>query len=356
MNTFAAPTKYHSGTGRLTPIYANNYYLDPETNMFHIRPLGGTQWITLTTLFDTTQFKEFRSNNPWLTKQKVFEGFRDTKLKFWKAGLCTYQDIEYLTYLILADDQNEVASILSKRFPLIIIDECQDLSWVQLRVLEALKNQGSALHFVGDLNQGIYAFKKVFPRNVKEFATKNGFTEMLLGENFRSVQPIVDLCGKLRNQGNIAGRSMKKGDMHPSCALFTYSPDQLSELPNQFLQYLEINGIDNSKSAVLARGKTLISKLRAGLIESHLKDAELPTQAILLWNTGAWERQKVALQYMGKYIATIYFSENATDSRNQYCPDVINSKMQWRAFLATVLKACSQLSNLVELNVIWSQW
>lgn len=44
------------------------------------------------------------------------------------------------------------------------------------------------------------------------------------------------------------------------------------------------------------------------------------------------------------------------DSRNQYCPEAINSKIQWRTFLATVLKACCHLSNLVDINVVWSQW
>lgn len=356
LNTFAAPTKYPSGTGRFTPIYANNYYLDAETNLFHICPLGGTQWITHTTLYDTPQFTEFRRDKSWLTKKKLFDGFWDTKLKFWKAGLCTYQDIEFLTYQILDDDQNEVAAILSKRFPLIIIDECQDLSWMQLRVLETLKNQGSTLHFVGDLNQGIYSFKKVFPQKVKDFADENGFTEMQLDENFRSVQPIVDLCGKLCNQGTITGRSMNEGDNQPICVLFTYSPDRLSDLPKQFLEYLAVNGLDISKSAILARGKTLIGKLRAGLIESSLKSGELPTQAILLWNTGDWERQKIALQHMGKYIAKTYFSENSMDSRNQYCPEVITSKIQWRAFLASVLKECAHFSCLVDLNVLWSAW
>lgn len=356
LNTFAAPTKYPSGIGRFTPIYANNYYLDAKTNLFNIRPLGGTQWITHTSLYDAPQFAEFRIDKPWLTKQKFFKGFQDTKLKFWRAGLCTYQDIEFLTYCILNDDHNEVAAILSKRFPLIIIDECQDLSWIQLRVLETLKNQGSILHFVGDLNQGIYSFKKVFPQKVKEFADKNGFTEIPLDENFRNAQPIVDICGKLCDQGTIAGRLMNEGDIQPSCVLFTYSPGRLSDLPQQFLQYLAINGLDRNKSAILARGKTLIGKLRPGLIEISLKSAELPTQAILLWNTGDWERQKTALQHMGKYIATTYFFRNSMDSRNQYCPEAITSKIQWRTFLANVLRACGHLSNLVDLNVVWSQW
>lgn len=356
LNSFKASTQYLSETRKLTPIYANNYYLDAETDLFQIRPLGGRQWITHTKFYNSAQFKKFRSDKPWLTTEKLYEGFRDTKIKFWKAGFCTYQDIEFLTYWILDDNKNDVTSILSKRFPLIIIDECQDLSWVQLNILKKLQEQGSALHFIGDMNQAIYSFKKVFPYKVKKFADKNGFTEMPLNENFRSTQPIVDLCGTLCTQGTIAGCQKNKEGSQPSCVLFTYSPDRLSDLPQQFSDYVTTNGLDISKSAILARGKTLIGKLRTGINEDFLKKGELPTRAILLWNTGDWDRQKTALQHMGKYVATTYFSENSLDSRNQYCPETITSKIQWRTFLAALLKACGQNSNLIDHDMLWSTW
>lgn len=178
---------------------------------------------------------------------------------------------------------------------------------------------------------------------------------MSLKENYRSVQPIVNLCGKLCNQGTIVGRSTS-GDPQLSCVLFTYSDDCQSELPQQFLDYLSANGLDNRNSVILARGKSLISRLRAGLNESSLTKAELPTQAIFLWKTGDWERQKTALQYMGKYIATTYFSDSPMDSKNQYCPDTIKSKIQWRVFLAGILKTCIQNSELVDVNKTWGQW
>lgn len=355
LNSFAAPTKYSSGNGRFTPIYPNNYYFDAETKQFYIRPLGGTQWITHTTLYDSTHFTKFRSDKPWLTKKEFFKGFKETKLKFWKAGFCTYQDIEYLAYSILNQSKSDVAALLSKRFPLIIVDECQDLSWIQLRVLEILQGHGCALHFVGDLNQAIYSFKKVFPQNVKEFVDKKEFTEMSLDKNFRSSQPIVDLCGKLCTQGTIVSHAVNRFPQS-SCLLFTYSPSLLSELPQQFLNYLKDNGLDINSSVILARGKTLISKLRRGLNEGSLNRVELPTKSILLWNTGDWYRQKTALQHMGKYVASTYFSDDSMDSRNQYCPETINSKIKWRTFLATLLNKCGQISNLVTLDISWSEW
>lgn len=356
LNVFQAPTKYPSGKGRFTPIYANNYYMDAETRLFHIRPLGGSQWVTHTDLYNSPQFTKFRSDKSWLTIQKLFDGFWDTKLKFWKAGFCTYQDIECFAYWILDDNDYDLAIMLSKRFPLIIVDECQDLSWLQLKVLEILQEHGSTLHFVGDLNQGIYSFKKVFPQKVKCFTESKGFTVLPLEENFRSVQPIVDVCGKLCNQGTITGRPMGGDNTQPTCVLFTYKPDKLHELPKRFADYLISNGLGNCNSAILARGRTLISRLRAGLVESSIGKSELPIQAVFLWNTGNWDRQKTALQHMGKYIATLYFSGYRHDSRNQYCPESVSSKIQWRSFIATVLRACSQCADMVSLAQNCSQW
>ena len=59
---------------------------------------------------------------------------------------------------------------------------------------------------------------------------------------------------------------------------------------------------------------------------------------------------------MGKYIATTYFPEKSLDSRNQYCPETITSIIQWRTFLAALLSACGQNSNLVDHDMLWSNW
>jgi superfamily I DNA/RNA helicase len=92
---------------------------------------------------------------------------------------------------------DSLANILSQRFPFIIIDECQDLSWIQLEIFRLLKQHGTSLHLVGYLNQAIYEFKKVNPKKVNEFVSHHRFKLLQLTDNFRSCQSIVDLCKKL---------------------------------------------------------------------------------------------------------------------------------------------------------------
>lgn len=54
-----------------------------------------------------------------------------TKLKFWKSGFALYEDIEYMSNLLF-EKYPEIAKLIAKRFPVIFVDECQDLSYVQL--------------------------------------------------------------------------------------------------------------------------------------------------------------------------------------------------------------------------------
>ena len=356
LNSFVASTKYILSETKMLPIYANAYYLDVETRQFCIQQLNSSRWITHTALYKTNSFEKFRSDKPWLTEKKFFKSLEENKEKFWKAGYCTYEDIEYIVYSILYDNKYQIADLLSKRFPLIIIDECQDLSWMQLKIMKKMKIKGSVLHFVGDLNQGIYSFKKVFPQKVEEFVAENSLVKISLDRNFRSAQQIVDLCGKLCDQGTIVACPKNEEKRYPACVLFTYSPEELSDLPRRFLQYLKKYQLDESKSAILARGKKMIARLEGVSNETNSSIAELPMRAIFLWQVGDGYRQRMALQDMGKYIAIIYFKENAVDRKNQFCPESLASRIQWRVFLASVLKACARFSKLVDQNLLWSQW
>ncbi len=60
----------------------------------------------------------------------------ENKVKFLKAGLTTYSDAEFLCYCLLRDYETILERFV-KRFPIIIIDECQDLSNNQLEVLNS---------------------------------------------------------------------------------------------------------------------------------------------------------------------------------------------------------------------------
>ncbi|MFR8180561.1 MAG: UvrD-helicase domain-containing protein [Dorea sp.] len=57
---------------------------------------------------------------------------RECKEEFWKKGFVNFDDLNILAVRIL---KNDIGSLIAKRFPVIIIDECQDLSANELKYL-----------------------------------------------------------------------------------------------------------------------------------------------------------------------------------------------------------------------------
>ena len=65
-----------------------------------------------------------------------------------------------------------------------------------MQILDKMRSHGTALHFVGDLNQAIYEFKKVAEK-VKEYTQEHKFNILSLSNNYRNCQPIANLCDDL---------------------------------------------------------------------------------------------------------------------------------------------------------------
>ncbi len=334
LNSFK--TKYSlSKTGN---AYANQFYEDIEKRIF---------------LFSSSDHKLDSARNSILLQQWQVKDLQQTKVIFWEKGFATYQDVENICYKLLCIN-SDLAGLIAERFPFLIIDECQDLSWIQLQIFKKLIEAGSCIHFVGDLNQGIYAFKKVYPHKVAEFVNCNKFETLELSENLRSVQAIVNLCGKIVNQGNIRGIS--KSIIDPSCVYFVYDKDRMQDIVGWFVSYLEKQGITPKDSAVVARGYSTVNKLQPSASRiPHNRQLRLAT-AIHLWQNGAVESIGEALNCIGRFIADNFFTAKSINSRAYYCPDSVSSHLCWRLFLARVLDKCLGAESLSNLDQVWKEW
>jgi DNA helicase II / ATP-dependent DNA helicase PcrA len=174
LNAYKLNTSFSHHNGASIPLYANNIQWDPEEQRWDIlipgprnAPLPDCDY------YDSPAFAQFRRDKDWLTLDYMRKDFSEKKKAFLSSGFATYQDIECICYELLSD--SALSKILSLRFPLIIVDECQDLSWIQMQILDKMRSQGTVLHFVGDLNQAIYEFKKVAPEKVKEYTQEHEF-------------------------------------------------------------------------------------------------------------------------------------------------------------------------------------
>ncbi len=320
-------------------IKANEYYYDSALKCF---------------VFVSSNKNLDSVRNRLILKDWQKKDLKETKNRFWKAGFATYQDVEFICELLFAKIPVAVEAIAS-RFPILIIDECQDLGPSQLQILQGVINKNTYLHFVGDLNQSIYMFRHVDPRIIEKFVLDNRFSINLLSHNFRSLQSIVDLCGRLVNQDPIVGQKQPKNLQ--SCICIFYERSKINTLPDRFIAYLKRNKIDLKQSAILARNNSTVAKLRPG-VSGEIPDSMFLALAIRIWNVPTVTNEQIsdALTCSGKFLAFRYFSPPYSDRLRFYCPESFESKIEWRIFLSHVLDKCCEHQELSNLDTKWKDW
>lgn len=308
---------------------------------------------------DSFVFDKYFSDSAFTDWQKA--DLFDTKERFFHSGLAIFNDIEFICSKLF-DKYPFIIKLFSARFPFIVIDECQDLSPGQLYILEFLTREGTKLHFVGDLNQAIYEFRRVYPEKVAVFVEKHNFKKRKLINNYRSNQQIVNACSNLVGSTE-AIIGIEQEIVNDPCRIWRYDKNNLDELrtlPERFKNLLSKNGLNYKKAAVLARGTSLLSILRPQNDKS-LRSSELFANALTSWNQipRTTEDLEVALNQMGRFFGLYAFKKQMTDHQNQYCPEGLLS-IAWRRFLADFLtKSTNKLYPFEDEQsnmLTWSEW
>ena len=315
----------------------------------------------------TLQTNKINLNN---LSKSIYKELKSNKVKFLKSGLCTYGDAEFLCFLCL-NKYSHTATLIAKRFPVIIIDECQDLSCNQLGVLKLLHQYGVSIHFAGDNNQSIYEFKRVFVTKINAFTKDCNLIEKPLTKNFRSVQPIVDACQKLAALVSEGTTNSVCGEQElitaNNCILWEYQgEEEFLTLPQKFIDYIQqINAeldvkerkLDIDNCGILARGHSTLSKFRSRT-DSKLKTVELIANALRCWgnNPRTGKDMQNALEQLGKAICVLFYMGKG-NPQNQYCPDSYTF-VEWRKVLVDMIIKANQIeSNLFPFaDRTWSQW
>lgn len=100
----------------------------------------------------------------------------------------------------LLQKRPQILQKLRERFKYILIDEFQDVNWSQYQLVRML---GGVLTVVGDDDQSVYAFRGASVSNILRF--KDDYPqakEIILTENYRSGQEILDMAYKLIQNNN----------------------------------------------------------------------------------------------------------------------------------------------------------
>ena len=119
-----------------------------------------------------------------------------------EAGLVDFGDQIHRT-LGLLRDRPAALEALRERYRWILVDEFQDTNHAQLEMLKLLAGDSANLTVVGDDDQAIYRWRGAAAANLLAFRRLYlGCREVVLTENYRSTQRILDAAARLVSFNN----------------------------------------------------------------------------------------------------------------------------------------------------------
>jgi len=167
---------------------------------------------------------------PAETVAKVFAGYEQAKQQ---AEQLDFDDLLLHTCAVLEDDR-DVAAEFRARYRSFVVDEYQDVTPLQQRLLDAWLGGRDTITVVGDANQTIYSFAGATPKYLLGFEKRYPNAEVVKLEcDYRSTPQVVGLANRI-----IAGASgattryrlrLTAGRPDGPAATFDEHPDEPSE-------------------------------------------------------------------------------------------------------------------------------
>ena len=161
----------------------------------------------------------------------------------------------YLAKLMKEDD--EAAARINDAYRYVMVDEYQDTNLIQADIVEKLAGPSQNITVVGDDAQSIYSFRGATVDNILQFPRRFSGTRVIrLEENYRSIQPILDVTNRIISQAprqfqkklftrNAEGEHPLRVCAQNENAQSVFVTDKIMELRDQ--------GMDLSEMAVLFR-------------------------------------------------------------------------------------------------------
>jgi DNA helicase-2/ATP-dependent DNA helicase PcrA len=141
---------------------------------------------------------------PWVREWEsdLTRLYREYVARKQKNNVLDFDDL--LLYWHVMMQNQALAQRLSKNFDHVLVDEYQDTSALQGDIVQALKPDGMGVTVVGDDAQAIYSFRAAAVENILGFADryKPKAEIVVLAQNYRSTQPILDCANALMSEGS----------------------------------------------------------------------------------------------------------------------------------------------------------
>jgi DNA helicase-2/ATP-dependent DNA helicase PcrA len=189
----------------------------------------------------------------------VYSGYETLKARRDGTVLLDFDDLLLHTAAAIEND-SAVAEEFRDRYRCFVVDEYQDVTPLQQRVLTAWLGERDDLTVVGDANQTIYSFTGATPRYLLDFSRQFPDAAVVrLERDYRSTPQVVSLANRViaAARGRVAGSKLHLvGQREPGPApTFTEHPDEVAEAAGvaRSIKKLVEAGTPPSEIAVLYR-------------------------------------------------------------------------------------------------------
>ncbi|WP_193043868.1 ATP-dependent DNA helicase UvrD2 [Mycolicibacterium baixiangningiae] len=163
----------------------------------------------------------------------VYAGYEALKARHDGTALLDFDDLLLHTAAAIENDA-AVATEFRDRYRCFVVDEYQDVTPLQQRVLDAWLGPRDDLTVVGDANQTIYSFTGATPRYLLDFSRRFPDAAVIrLERDYRSTPQVVSLANRVISaaRGRMAGSKLHLVGQRPPgpAPAFAEHPDEVAE-------------------------------------------------------------------------------------------------------------------------------
>lgn len=207
---------------------------------------------------------------------QIYNVYEDLKRD---RSVMDFEDVLLLTVAIL-QDRHDIADQVRSQYQHFVVDEYQDVSPLQQRLLELWLGERDNLCVVGDASQTIYSFTGATPDHLLDFRTRHpGATVVKLVRDYRSTPQVVHLANGLLAQasGRAADHrleliSQRDAGPEPVYTEYTDEPAEAEGAARRIRELMD-SGVPASEIAILFRTNS-----QSESYEQALADAGVPYQ------------------------------------------------------------------------------
>ncbi|MEV0318713.1 ATP-dependent DNA helicase UvrD2 [Streptomyces sp. NPDC050658] len=207
---------------------------------------------------------------------QLYAAYEDLKRD---RAVIDFEDVLLLAVGIL-QDRHDIADQIRAQYQHFVVDEYQDVSPLQQRLLELWLGDRDSLCVVGDASQTIYSFTGATPDHLLNFRTRHpGATVVKLVRDYRSTPQVVHLANGLLSQarGRAADHRLELISQRDAGAepVYTEYADEPAEAEGaaRRIRALLADGVPASEIAILFRTNS-----QSEIYEQALADAGVPYQ------------------------------------------------------------------------------